>query len=152
LKKWSGWANMGDKGGHNRHTAAEEDAEDSVGAGDSAAGQSDTTAGTDVKIVSDSVDTANGTADTNAGHGTQPSDTALDAQAAAQPHTATVIRPAGITPDAMRALGWRVKRILDEGRVQYIRSQYCMSARQVRYCARELSPECAMIVATQEQQ
>jgi hypothetical protein len=150
LKKWSGWANMGDKGGHNRHTAEEEGAQDSVGAGDSVAVQSHTTGGTDVKIVSDSVDATNSTADTNASHNTQPSATSLDAQAAAQPHTATVIRPAGITPDAMRALGWRVKRILDEGRVQYIRSQYCMSARQVRYCARELSPECVMIVATQE--
>jgi hypothetical protein len=151
LKKWSGWANMGDKGGHNRHTAEEDDgAVDSVGAGDNVAVQSHTTAGTVDKVVSDSLGGTDSIADTKVSHGTQPSAMALDTQAARQPLTATVIRPAGITPDAMRALGWRVKRILDEGRVQYIRSQYCMSARQVRYCARELSPECVMIVATQE--
>lgn len=61
-----------------------------------------------------------------------------------------VMRPTGITFNEMKELGWQVKRIIDQGRVEYLNSTYNMQARQLRYCTRELSPECVMIIATQE--
>jgi hypothetical protein len=60
-----------------------------------------------------------------------------------------VIRPVNISSEQMQQLGWRVKRVLDQGRVEYINTQYHMRAKQVRYCERRLSPECVLLVATQ---
>lgn len=65
------------------------------------------------------------------------------------PLSAQVVRPENITPTEMQLLGWQVKRIFDHGRVEYINKYYRMSARQIRYCERHLSPECVMIVATE---
>lgn len=67
----------------------------------------------------------------------------------AAPRDVQVIRPTNITSEQMQILGWKVKRIIDQGRVEYIKKQYRMSAKQVRYCARRLSPECVLLVATQ---
>lgn len=65
------------------------------------------------------------------------------------PLNTQVIRPTGITSAQMQTLGWRVKRVIDQGRVEYINEQYNMHAKQVRYCERRLSPECVLLVATQ---
>jgi tRNA:m4X modification enzyme len=61
----------------------------------------------------------------------------------------SVIRPTNITPDEMKAIGWKVKRIIDQGRVEFLRGGFGLAARQLKYCANELSPECVMIVAAE---
>jgi len=45
--------------------------------------------------------------------------------------------------------GKRVKRILDIGRLHYIRTRLNMKAKLVQYCEESLSPECMMIVCTE---
>ena len=97
------------------------------------------TVGNNVKDVS------SGTADVA---GDEEENTATENQHAA-PRDVQVIRPTNITSEQMQVLGWKVKRIIDQGRVEYINTQYRMNAKQVRYCARRLSPECVLLVATQ---
>ena len=63
--------------------------------------------------------------------------------------TTSVIRPANISTCDMQQLGWKTKRIFDQGRVNYINSQFCMLGKQVKYCDRILSPECVLIVASE---
>lgn len=67
----------------------------------------------------------------------------------AAPLNPQVIRPAHITSAEMQTLGFRVKRIIDQGRAEYINAHYTMRAKQVRYCERRLPPECVLLVATQ---
>lgn len=57
-------------------------------------------------------------------------------------------RPAGITYAEMGAIGGMVKRLLDHGRVMYLRDTFGFTARQVQYCDPALSPECMLIIAT----
>ena len=56
-------------------------------------------------------------------------------------------RPANITYDEMSRVGKMVKRILDQGRVEYLRTMD-LHANQTQYCQSSLSPECVMIIAT----
>lgn len=60
---------------------------------------------------------------------------------------AGAVRPAGLTPEQMSAVGLKVKRVLDQGRVLYLRG-LGLQAHQVQYCSPGLSPECYMILAT----
>ena len=56
-------------------------------------------------------------------------------------------RPNGMTNEEKSAIGKMVKRLLDHGRVLYLREALGMAyATQVRYCDPALSPECFMIV------
>jgi hypothetical protein len=59
----------------------------------------------------------------------------------------SVIRPADITYEQMAAAGLMAKRVLDQGRVQYLRA-LGLTVRQVQYCSPDLSPECMLILAT----
>jgi tRNA:m4X modification enzyme len=59
-----------------------------------------------------------------------------------------VPRPALSYAD-MSAVGKMVKRVLDEGRVQYL-NRLGLRAVQRRYCDPELSPECYLILATRK--
>lgn len=47
----------------------------------------------------------------------------------------------------MSEVGWQCKRIIDYGRIQYIEKVLGMSVRYTKYCERELSPECMVILA-----
>lgn len=58
-----------------------------------------------------------------------------------------VPRPEGLSYAEMSEIGKMVKRVIDQGRVEYLRS-FGISARQVQYCDPSLSPECFMIVST----
>lgn len=130
LKKWSGWAN-------------------SVNLNITASLQQQTSAGkNDIKGVDDREDLS--TQETNQQVDNQD-DNLDEEQAEVSAHQAPlcpqVMRPANITPPEMQLLGWQVKRIFDHGRVEYINRYYNMSARQIRYCDRILSPECVMLLA-----
>jgi hypothetical protein len=48
--------------------------------------------------------------------------------------------------------GQRVKRILDVGRVHYLRDELNLDARLVQYCSDALSPECMMIICKEKEQ
>jgi tRNA:m4X modification enzyme len=56
-------------------------------------------------------------------------------------------RPEGLSYTEMSEIGKMVKRVIDQGRVEYLRS-FGISAHQVKYCDPSLSPECFMIVST----
>jgi Methyltransferase TRM13 len=58
-------------------------------------------------------------------------------------------RPTGITYSEMSNVGKMVKRILDQGRVEYLRD-LGLCGFQTRYCDSDLSPECVMILATRK--
>jgi tRNA:m4X modification enzyme len=55
-------------------------------------------------------------------------------------------RPKDLSREEMAGVGKMVKRVLDQGRVEYLR-RIGMNAFQVRYCPSVLSPECFVIVA-----
>jgi hypothetical protein len=48
----------------------------------------------------------------------------------------------------LKEIGTMVKRVLDFGRVVYLREELGMHANLVRYCDPDWSPECMMIVAS----
>jgi tRNA:m4X modification enzyme len=56
-------------------------------------------------------------------------------------------RPRGLSYEEMSQVGKMVKRILDHGRVLYLRAMG-FTVCQRRYCDKELSPECYLILAT----
>ena len=58
-------------------------------------------------------------------------------------------RPTNITYTDMAETGKKVKRILDHGRVKFLK---CIGLRaaQIKYCHPSLSPECIMIVADRQ--
>jgi tRNA:m4X modification enzyme len=56
-------------------------------------------------------------------------------------------RPRGLSYEDMSRVGKMVKRILDHGRVLYLRAMG-FAVCQRRYCDKELSPECYLILAT----
>ena len=58
-----------------------------------------------------------------------------------------VIRPTSISYTDMAITGKMIKRILDQGRVEYCRS-FNLNSKQIKYCDDIFSPECVMIVAT----
>ena len=58
----------------------------------------------------------------------------------------TTQRPSGMTSRQMGKTGLKVKRLLDQGRVEFLRAQG-LEAYQVQYCSPVLSPECYMIIA-----
>lgn len=87
-------------------------------------------------------------ADVMYSHGYSHLDEPASKRSKSQPHT-TSHRPAEVrTRRDMSRVGGMVKRILDQGRVLYLRS-LGLEARQVQYCEPSLSPECFMIIATQ---
>ena len=55
-------------------------------------------------------------------------------------------RPLGMTSRQMGKTGLKVKRLLDQGRVEFLRAKG-LEAYQVQYCSPVLSPECYMIIA-----
>jgi len=59
---------------------------------------------------------------------------------------AGVPRPTDITPQEMAITGFMVKRLLDHGRVTFLRS-LGLHAKQVRFCSPKLTPECYLILA-----
>jgi len=62
------------------------------------------------------------------------------------PLPGSVVRPAGITYEKMALAGKKVKRVLDYGRLLWLRDELGLDARMVRYCDTELSPECWLLV------
>lgn len=126
LKKWSGWANSGPVS--HRHSQEHNSVE------------------IEHEVESDDQLGSTAKSDNKAGVGGEVSSENIVSETTS---VVPVVRPADITAEEMRALGWKVKRIIDQGRVEFINAQYCMQGRQVRYCDRELSPECVMIVATE---
>ncbi len=44
-----------------------------------------------------------------------------------------------------------MKRILDVGRVHYLRDELNLDARLVQYCSDALSPECMMIICKEKE-
>ena len=63
------------------------------------------------------------------------------------PVSASTIRPHNLSLQDLPAVGKMVKRIFDQGRVEYLR-QLGLTAHQLQYCEPSLSPECFMILAT----
>eukprot|EP01041_Mallomonas_annulata_P006777 gene6777-13731_t len=59
------------------------------------------------------------------------------------------LRPAGLGCDDLSRIGWMVKRILDQGRVERLRAAG-LHARQVQYCDPSLSPECIVLLASDD--
>ncbi len=60
-----------------------------------------------------------------------------------------VPRPANLSPKDMAEAGFMAKRLLDHGRVVYLRSLQ-MRAAQVRFCSPRLTPECYLILASSQ--
>lgn len=58
-------------------------------------------------------------------------------------------RPTDITYAQMAETGKKVKRILDHGRVKFLK-HLGLRAAQIKYCHPSLSPECIMIVADRQ--
>jgi Methyltransferase TRM13 len=58
-------------------------------------------------------------------------------------------RPTDITYGQMAETGKKVKRILDHGRVKFLK-HLGLRASQIKYCHPSLSPECIMIVADRQ--
>jgi len=135
LKKWSGWST-------NTVNAANTVSTSSTTA--------DVSGNLGATVETGVADTSGGATDV-AGDvaGDEGEDNTATENQHAAPRDVQVIRPTNITSEQMQILGWKVKRIIDQGRVEYIKKQYRMSAKQVRYCARRLSPECVLLVATQ---
>ena len=46
----------------------------------------------------------------------------------------------------MALTGKKIKRILDYGRLRWLRQELGLDAHMVRYCDTELSPECWMLI------
>lgn len=63
------------------------------------------------------------------------------------PINESVIRPTDVSSREMSDVGKMVKRILDQGRVEYLR-RLGLAASQVQYCHPSLSPECYMIITS----
>ncbi len=57
-------------------------------------------------------------------------------------------RPNGLTHDEMACVGWKIKRIFDMGRVDFIRQVLQLTAQQMKYCDEALSPENMLIIAS----
>lgn len=57
-----------------------------------------------------------------------------------------VPRPSHLSNLEMSVVGKQIKRILDQGRVDYLKS-LGFDAKTVRYCSSDLSPECYVVVA-----
>jgi hypothetical protein len=74
-------------------------------------------------------------------------DDAMTTDKGADNEIRSVIRPSNITYEEMAAAGLMAKRILDQGRVEFLR-EMGLNARQLQYCDPELSPECMLILAT----
>ena len=60
----------------------------------------------------------------------------------------SIPRPSGLSYTEMSIIGKMIKRIIDQGRVEFLRN-LGINAHQVRYCDPLLSPECFMIVSDQ---
>ena len=58
-------------------------------------------------------------------------------------------RPTNITYTDMAETGKKVKRILDHGRVKFLKN-LGLNASQIKYCHPSLSPECTMIIANRQ--
>eukprot|EP01039_Chlorochromonas_danica_P006504 gene6504-7171_t len=56
-------------------------------------------------------------------------------------------RPVSIAEEDMPMIGKKIKRILDYGRVLYLRNVLKMKVKYLRYCDEKLSPECMVILA-----
>ena len=59
----------------------------------------------------------------------------------------SVIRPIGISYEEMSTIGIQTKRLLDQGRVEYLKASYGFIAHQLQFCSPVLSPECVAIIA-----
>ncbi|RYG62690.1 hypothetical protein EON64_17410, partial [archaeon] len=59
-------------------------------------------------------------------------------------------KPSWISDEMMPAIGKQIKRVLDYGRVMYMRQQLGMQVKYVQYCDDSLSPESMLIVASDE--
>jgi hypothetical protein len=59
--------------------------------------------------------------------------------------TLTVIRPTNINYREMAETGKMIKRILDHGRIEHLRSLGLVT-KQLKYCEPVFSPECVMII------
>ena len=63
--------------------------------------------------------------------------------------SSSIMRPHNIQYREMAKTGKMVKRIFDQGRVEYLR-KFGLIARQINYCDSVLSPECVMIMAIRQ--
>jgi tRNA:m4X modification enzyme len=61
---------------------------------------------------------------------------------------AVSVRPTCLSEEEMPIIGKKVKRILDYGRVLYLRNTLNMKVKYVQYCDATLSPECMLILAS----
>ena len=67
-----------------------------------------------------------------------------------QEHYKSTLRRPALSYEDMSVVGKMIKRILDQGRVEFLRNLGLSCAVQRRYCDPELSPECYLILATRE--
>ena len=63
--------------------------------------------------------------------------------------SSSIMRPHNIQYREMAKTGKMVKRIFDQGRVEFLR-KFGLIARQINYCDSVLSPECVMIMAIRQ--
>lgn len=59
----------------------------------------------------------------------------------------TAIRPKNISYKKMSKIGKMIKRIIDHGRIEYLRC-FSLDTKIIKYCDSLLSPECYMIIST----
>jgi tRNA:m4X modification enzyme len=57
-----------------------------------------------------------------------------------------IIRPENVSYEDMSRIGLMSKRILDQGRVNFLQQYYQFEASQHQFCSPSLSPECVVIV------
>jgi len=62
----------------------------------------------------------------------------------------SIPRPQNLSYEEMAQIGWKIKRIFDFGRVEYMKNTYCFNAKQLQYCTTDLSPENVLLVATRK--
>ena len=90
--------------------------------------------------VSDGIDTQEQDQDQD-----QDQDQEKEHQAPTLPQS--VARPSGMTREAMAECGFKIKRLLDYGRLRYAREKLGLSTcRVVQYCNHSESPECYLLV------
>ena len=78
-------------------------------------------------------------------HAPEAQDQEKEHQTPALPQS--VARPSGVTREAMAECGFKIKRLLDYGRLRYAREKLGLSAcRVVQYCNPVESPECYLLV------
>ena len=56
-------------------------------------------------------------------------------------------RPKNITREEMKSTGIKIKRILDFGRIEFVKNVVKINIDLVKYCDDSLSPECMLLLS-----